>query len=134
MNLTLNEAQYSTTGKLDVFTQLHIARKLGPAIAVVEGLVNPANADKDKSLISVMMLSQVPDQDVDFIMRKCLSVVVRRQGDSLAKIQSPNGQLMFDDIDLDALLTLTVAVLEESLGDFFRTSLARLTQEPKAPV
>lgn len=115
------------TGKLDTFTQLHLARKLGPSIPIVSGLINPENAGKDKGILTVLMLSHIGDLDADFVIRKCLSVVTRRSAEgSLAKVQTPDGTLMFDDISLPVMLELTVAVIEENLGDFFRTALASM--------
>ena len=129
MNLTINGITYSTTAKLDAFTQLHVARKLGAALPVVDGLVRQENAGKDKTLLSLLMLSNISDADADFVVKKCLGVVVRNSGNQPAKIQTPSGELMFDDISLAAVLDLAVAVIEENLGDFFRTSLGRLAQE-----
>lgn len=115
------------TGKIDTFTQLHLARKLGPALPIVEGLIDPRNAEKDKSVLTVLMLSHISDVDTDFVIRKCMSVVHRKQGEGKpAKVQAPDGTLMFDDISLSDMLELTVAVIEENLGDFFRTALASM--------
>lgn len=122
--------QYVLTGKLDAFAQLHIARKLGPAVPIVQGLVATANAAKDKSLLTVLMLAQIGDMDTEHVIHKCLSVVGRRQeGGKVARVQNSDGGLMFDDISMQTLLDLTVAVIEENLGDFFRTALASLEQE-----
>ena len=129
--LTVGEKQY-VTGKVDTFTQLHLARKLGPSIPIVEGLIDPRNAEKDKAVLTVLMLSHISDVDAEFVIRKCLSVVHRRQGDGKpAKVQSPDGTLMFDDITLSQMLELTVAVIEENLGDFFRTALASMAAQPE---
>lgn len=127
MELTIGNHSYETSGFLDTFTQLHVARKLGPAVPMVQGLLDPANANKDKDLLFVLMLSQIDDSSTEYIIGKCLNVVKRKQesGPS-AKIQAPDGSLMFDDIGLAGMLEITVAVIEENLGDFFRTALAKL--------
>lgn len=127
MELDLSGHQYFTASKLDAFTQLHLARKLGPALPIVEGLVTTANAEKDKSILTVLMLSHISDTDTEYIMKKCLSVVQRRQeGGKSAKIQAADGSLMFDDITMVEMLQLMVAVIEENLGDFFRTALGSM--------
>ncbi len=127
MELTIGNHVYETSGNLNTFEQLHVARKLGPAVPMVQGLLDPANADKDKELLFVLMLSQIDDASTEYIVQKCLSVVKRKQptGPS-APIQTKEGTLMFDDIGLAGLIELTVAVIEENLGDFFRTALAQL--------
>lgn len=120
---------YVLNTKMDAFTQLHLARKLGPAIPIVQGLTDPANASKEKSLLTILMLSQIADIDTEYVIKKCLAVVSRQQeGGKLARIQSQDGSLMFDDITMTTMLELTVAVIEENLGDFFRTALASLDQ------
>lgn len=127
--LTIRDKVY-LLGKVDTFTQLHLARKLGPSIPIVEGLMDPRNAEKDKSILTVLMLSHISDVDTDFVIRKCMSVVHRRQAESKpAKVQAPDGTLMFDDITLSDMLEITVAVIEENLGDFFRTALASMAAQ-----
>jgi hypothetical protein len=135
MDLALNGRQYATIGKLDAFTQLHLARKLAPALPIIEGLVSPANASKDKQVLVVLMLSHVSDADADYVVKKCLGVVARRQADNqLARLQSADGQLMFDDTPMSDLLELAVAVIEENMGDFFRTALSALSADENKKV
>lgn len=121
-----NDVEY-IVANLDTFAQLHVARKLGPSLPIVEGLIDPRNAEKDKNMLAVLMLSHINDTDAEFVVRKCLSAVSRRSADgTLAKVQAPNGALMFDDIELHTLLEITVEVIEQNLGDFFRTALGNM--------
>jgi hypothetical protein len=130
MKLILADVEYVTKGLLNAFSQLHVARKLGPSVSIVAGMVDPANAEKEKTLLTVLMLSHISDEDTEFIIRKCLSVVTRKQASgTFAAVQSPDGQIMFDDMSMATILELTVGVIEENIGDFFRTALARLDQE-----
>jgi hypothetical protein len=133
VNLTFRGINYATKGKLDAFTQLHIARKLGPTLPIVEGLVKPENDKKGKDLITVLMLSHISDEDTEYVIRKCLSVIVRQPETEgpFAPIQNTQGGLMFDNITMSDMLGLTIGVIEENLGDFFRTSLADLKAEEK---
>ena len=129
MDLTLGNHQYTTSGRLDTFTQLHIARKLGPVIPTVEGLIAQRNEGKPKSILTVLMLSSLDDRDAEFVVKKCLAVILRKQQDGKgAKLLSSDGSLMFDDTPMNDLLELTVAVIEENLGDFFRTALDNFNQ------
>lgn len=121
-------ATYFVTRKLDTFAQLHIARKLGPAMPIVEGLLSPENAAKKKALLVVLMLSHIPDADAEFVIKKALSVVTRAQGQSRAAVLASDGTLMFDDMGMETMLDLTTAVIEDSLGEFFRTALADLNK------
>lgn len=129
MNLVSGGVAYSSKGKLDAFTQLHIARKLGPALTIVDGLVRKENFDKEKHLLIVLMLSHISDENTEFVIHKCLSVVMREQvNGQYAPVQTPAGALMFDDMTMTTILELTVEIIEENLGDFFRTALERLNQ------
>lgn len=132
MNLILHGTEYSSRGRLDSFTQLHIARKLGPTLPIVEGLVKQENSEKSKDLVTVLMLSHISDEDTEYIIKKCLGVVTRQQTTGpFAPVLSPQGMLMFDDMTMSDMLGLTIAIIEENLGDFFRTSLADLKAEEK---
>lgn len=129
MEMTIGTHHYSTTGRLDTFTQLHVARKLGPVVPTIEGLVATRNEGKPKGILTVLMLSGLEDADAEYVVKKCLGLVVRKQLDGKgAKLLSSDGSLMFDDTSMNDLLELTVAVIEENLGDFFRTALANLDQ------
>ena len=113
-------------GSLDTFTQLNIARKITPAMPLVDGLVKTANAEKDLSLLFLMALSQLDDQASEFVMRTCLKAVSVKQETGWAKVASPQGELMFADLTVQELLHLVVKVIEVHLGDFFRTALGSL--------
>lgn len=114
---------YSLSGKLDVFTQLSLARKLAPALPVVDVQLKEENKGKPKAILVVMMLAQISDEDSAFVVRKCLSAVMRKQDTGLAKVQAANGSIMFDDITMDEILEMVSWVIEENLGDFLRTAL-----------
>lgn len=130
MNLVVAGIEYATKGALDTFTQLHVARKLGPAMGIVAGLVDPANMDKEKALLTVLLLSHISDEDAEYVVKKCLSVVTRAQpAGGFAAVATPAGQLMFADITMESMLEIAIGVIEENLGDFFRIALARLDQE-----
>ena len=119
---------FVTMGKLDAFAQLNIARKLGPALPIVEGLIRPENAEKDKGILTVLMLSRLSDEDSEFVIRKCLSVVGRRDGSKTFKVTGPDGSLMYDDLSMATMLDLAVDVIEENLGGFFRTALGNMAE------
>lgn len=120
---------YVITGTLNVFDQLALARKLAPALPLVDLQLKDDNKDKPKALLVVIMLSQLSDTDSTFVIGKCLSVVMRKQENgSLAKVVTKDGVLLFDDITMTDLLELTSKVIEANLGDFLRTALTDSAQ------
>lgn len=117
--------KYSITGKLDVRTQLNLARKLSPAIGIVDGLLREENKEKDKSILIILLLGQLNDSDNEFVIRTCLNCVSRKQENgSLSRVQTADGLLLFDDMTMLELTELTAMVIEDNLGNFLRTALS----------
>lgn len=113
-------------GGLDTFTQLNIARRLAPLSVLIQGMTDERNKDKDTTMLVVLMLAQLSDSDSDYVVKKCLAVVTLQQKDSWAKVLSPSGELMFDDMSMQTVINLTTQVVLENLGDFFRTTLSKV--------
>jgi len=126
------EGELYQIGKMDAFTQLHVTRKLGSALPLIEGLVREQNKGKDMSLMMVLLMSRLTDDETEYVTEKCLNVVSRKQAQGWAKVQS-GGQLMFADTTMGAVIQLTAAVITENLGDFFRTALANLEGQNQTP-
>jgi hypothetical protein len=121
--------QYHITGKLNAFDQLNVARKLSPALPIVDGLVREENAGKDMGILVVYILSQLPDKDSAYVVEKCLSVVARKDSEGkLSKVMSSGGVMMFDDLAMKDILDITAKIIEDNLGDFLRTALPNLAQ------
>lgn len=124
IELNIEETDYQI-GPMDAFSQLHVARKLSPAMPILEPLLADRNAGKDVTLLVVILMSRLSDEETEYVIDKCLSVVSRKQDKGWAKVRV-NGVLMFSDTSMHALVQLTAAAIAENLGDFFRTALANL--------
>lgn len=118
-------SKYQITGSLNAFDQLNIARKLSPAFPLIDGVVRKENSGKDKGILITMALGMLSDDNSNYIVEKCLSIVTRAQdgGGVPARIYV-NGNIMFDDIKLKDILDITVQVIEENIGDFLNTALS----------
>lgn len=114
-------------GRLDAFTQFHIARRLAPiqlamGISASE-LAQKATADESTIAAAIMgpiadIMSKMPQDDVDYILKSSLAIVSRKQGESWAKV-FVSGGLMFDDIRMKEMVRLTIAVIKENMDGFF---------------
>ena len=124
---------YQIHGKLNAFDQLLIARKLAPAMALVEGVVHENNADKDLSILTVMALSYLSDPDSDIVVNKCLSLIVRIQDGVPPTKLIVQGTLQFSDLTMKDLLDITAEVIKANLGDFLNTALPSLRQAVAEP-
>lgn len=125
--MNLNGVEYSVD-KLNAMEQLYLVRKLGPALPILEGMLADRNANKDTRLLMIYLLSRLPDEDSDAVIKRCLAAVSRQQPTGWARVML-NGSLMFQDIDVDAMIQLTSSVIEENLGNFFNSILSSLPQE-----
>ena len=116
-------------GKLDAFSQLHLARKLSPALALVLALNDPANSEMPKSVLVVTLLSYLSDDDSDYVVKKCLgSVKFNQPGVGPVKIVTKDGTLVFSEITIETITELVAKVIVDNLGDFLNTALARSAQ------
>lgn len=122
-------------GQLDAFTQLHVARRLAPFLSSLAAAAAQVDKglSKDEWLRAAFgpvseVISQMADDQVNYILNACLSVVKRQElvGNAeprWAPIQK-SSRLMFQDINAPTLLKLAVAVVRERLGPFFGEALA----------
>ena len=66
------------------------------------------------------VFSEMAEDDVNYLIHKCLGVV--RRGTALV---SRNNSLMFDDIDLQQIMPLVLAVIRINLGGFIQGLLMK---------
>lgn len=134
MNKTIGSVNYVTSGAMSVSDQFALARKLAPAIPVLQGLLKRENLDKERSLLTVLMFSNISEEASQYVLGKCINVIARQDPASgnFAKLSDGKGNLMFQDITLPVLMELVVDVIDENLGDFFRTALDSLQAQATA--
>lgn len=130
-------------GRLNALDQLHVSRKIAPIVPnimpiltevakgdlekVIESIEADENAELDgleplaKALEPLMeAIAKIPEEDVNYVIYKCLSVV-KRNGAVVCRGES----IMFDDLDMNHLLPLTVAVIRTNLGNFIQGLLTK---------
>lgn len=125
---TVGEHAYRTDRKLDVFKQASIVRRIAPLFAGLAGSMGAtAPSDVGAALLDNMTpiaeaLAQMKDEDSDYLIKTCLSVVVRQMagGTGWSRMLSTTGDLMFEDVDLIEVMQIVWRVLEESLAGFFQ--------------
>lgn len=105
--------------KLDPMTQFHVMRRIAPVLASIGG------GNKDGIMGLTLAISRLSDEDVEYVISRCLADCRRQSGDNWAKIYV-SGRLMFDDIGMGGLVSLTLETLKGSisgamgaLGDMF---------------
>ena len=132
-----------TIGRLNALDQLHVSRKIAPIIPnIMPILTEVAKGDLEKVIASIETdenaelggleplakalepfmeaIAKMPEDDVNYVIYKCLSVV-KRNGSVVCRGES----IMFDDLDMNHLLPLTVAVIRTNLGNFIQGLLTK---------
>ena len=132
-----------TIGRLNALDQLHVSRKIAPIIPnIMPILTEVAKGDLEKVIASIETdenaelagleplakaleplmeaIAKIPEEDVNYVIYKCLSVV-KRNGSVVCRGES----IMFDDLDMNHLLPLTVAVIRTNLGNFIQGLLTK---------
>lgn len=109
---------------MNVFTQFHVARRLAAlAPAIVSYISQPVANREIMQLFYPMtqVLSTMDEDDVNYILQNCMNVVMRKQDNGWAKIQS-GSNLMFDDIAMPVMMKLVWEVIQKDIVSFFPTA------------
>lgn len=140
-----------TIGRLNALDQLHVSRKIAPIIPNImpiltevakgdlEKVIESIEADENAELAGLEPLAKalepfmeaiakIPEEDVNYVIYKCLSVV-KRNGSVVCRGES----IMFDDLDMNHLLPLTVAVIRTNLGNFIQGLLTKASSIQAQP-
>lgn len=118
---------------MDALTQFHVARRLSPVLGAMQDFA--AKASREGGLIDALepvalVVSRIPDQDVEYILNACLTTVQRKQeGDrGWTPVWSTGAKRpLFDDIAMVEMLTITGHVVMGALGNFTVGPLSKLS-------
>lgn len=138
-NVEIKGAKY-LIGKLDVFKQAHVARRIAPIMAGIGQslftLAKSGTVDDQDLLPSIMgpaleVVAKMTDTDFDYVVQTCLAVVSRMDGQPPRPQKVMNGATMiYSDIDLLMMIQLVTEVVKENLGGFFPLLSGAMTSEP----
>lgn len=122
MEFEVNGVKYKTQ-KMNAFDQLHVARKLAPVVGAIGNISALAAGDASVFGSLVKAISDLPEEDCNVVLHKCLAAVSRGDttpaGTTWAPIWNAQAKrLMFDDIDLIVMLQITGRVIQDSLSSF----------------
>jgi hypothetical protein len=131
--------------RLDAFKQFHLTRKIAPVIPTLipafmtlRDVSESAATGNPEGMAQAFApfaagIARMPDDDAEFILGTCLSVVLRKQGNTWMPVWSvQNRTCLFDDIDLVQMVQISIRVMESSLGPFLRGLLANPTTAESA--
>lgn len=110
------------TGKLNAFAQMYVLKRAAPVLGRLKRLFDGYDAARPETLLEPLCaaIGALPDESLEYVCNAALDVVDMRQpGGGWAPVRN-NGRLMFADLDLLTMLSLTAHVLGDSLSGFFR--------------
>jgi len=120
------------TGKLDAFKQFHLFRKLMPLFsgmgetAATQAMATDASNTNENAVRWAALgpvsqaIAEMSQTDSEFIIRTCLGACQRQNpAGQWVAVTTPQGAIMFEDIDLLGMLQLSFAVLQDNLSSFF---------------
>jgi hypothetical protein len=131
------EGHVYSIGKLDTIKQFHVARRLTPILAALgssmRGAILSGNGEAQMAEVFSLasgplseVLAKMGDAESEYILFTCLGVVFRQEQNVWAPVTA--GKMMaYRDISLRAMMDLVVLVVQENLGNFFRS------EEPASP-
>lgn len=103
------------TGQINAKQQFHIARRLAPIVGAMTANLGTS------SLIQTLYdaVSQMRDEDTDYIMRVTLSVCTRKQGDHWMPVWNRQAdEPQFADINAAQLLELMIVTIQDNMQGF----------------
>ncbi|OTS45805.1 hypothetical protein CAT03_05975 [Acinetobacter pittii] len=142
-------------GRLNAIDQFHVSRKIAPIIPTIMPLLTElakgelqktieklesaeendvsglaeANLKSLGSALQPLMdaFAKMPEDDVDYVIKKCLTVVSRNGAKVVVR-----DAIMFDDLGMEHILPLTIAVIRTNLGNFIQGLLTKAlsTKQP----
>lgn len=123
--LAINGQNYRA-GKLNALAQFHVLRRLAPVLASIGMSLEQIQKFKTPEDFARVLgpisetLSQMPDEEANYVIFTCLAVTSREQGDGrFAPVTSKNA-IMFEDIDMAVMVRLVAEVLKENFLGFLK--------------
>ena len=118
------------SGKLGAMAQFHLSRRIAPIIPTLIPVfvkLSKGGLNQDLSGFADVLgpfalgLSEMTDEAGEYIIGACLSVVQRNSGKSWVPVWSMQAKgPMFEDIEMDAMIKITVRVIQDNLGPFIK--------------
>ena len=128
--------------KMNAFAQFHVARRLGPIFSSLADAFKRAKRDDAGNILNQLdvfepvatALAALKDNDAEYVLNSCLATCQRQNSNLWSEVLSPQGVMMFQDIDLQVMMQIAWNVLQDNFGNFFNGQPGPIssTQESKA--
>src|SRR5690348_10037426 len=117
-------------GRLNARQQFDVARRLSFVLVQLGGEKNPEFKPTAENFARIILVTtgSVPQSDMDTALNICLSAVTRQMGGDrgYAAVVAGNGAMMFEDIDMSAMLQIVWHVIDQHrLVDFLSAGVRK---------
>lgn len=113
--------------KMPARTQAHVLRRLAPIIDPVYRLMSSGGMTDDAVGAFAKGFADLEDEQLDYVMDHCLSVVQRKQGEAWANFMGSDGKTpIFQDVDLTVHVQIIANVLRDNYEPLFQKALVSL--------
>ena len=119
------DGKHYITDKMNAIQQLHIAKRGAACLGALRGLLLNHAEEKELSApeaagLLASLLSMIPDEDLDFIIFRCLEKTRINMGHDTGWAElTASGRLMFEDMELDTVIKICTEVLRFNFMRFF---------------
>ena len=145
MELELAGQRYRSS-KLNAIEQFNVVRRIAPVLSGLgesfdiiptpngQDEANPQQTEANvwSALAPVAdALSNMPDDHVSYVLKLCLGKCQRldEHTQTWARITTPSGEIIYQDIDVSVMMQLVVSIIQENLGSFFSAPLPQTSGE-----
>lgn len=119
--VTIRGVEYRI-GTLNAFAQMYILKRAAPVLGKLQGVFQGYDKERPEEILEPLgaAIGLLPDESLEYVCNACLDVCERHvDGGGWAPVRK-GGALMYAELDLLTLLSLTAHVLQANLADFFR--------------
>lgn len=124
------------SNKLSALTQFHVCRRLVPALSDLAPLMKATLASKRAAdekgeewkfdgwaALDPLSkaLTTISDDDANYVIFACLEVTERNEKGVWSRLRTPQGLMMFNDLEMPELVMIVWNVLAGHLESFFST-------------
>ena len=139
MELELAGIKYRT-GRMNAFEQFNVVRRIAPVLSGLgesfakipnrNGQAEDETPEVEAGVWSALgpvadALSKMPDEHVNYVLKLCLGKCHRldEHSQTWARVTTPNGDLLYQDIDVSIMMQLVFSIIQENLESFFNAPL-----------
>ena len=113
-------------GDLTPMQEFHCVRRVAPILAAMGiGIADLKSAASSVDMLALVgkpvldVVARMSNEDVEYVVDTCMSVVSRKIAEGKFGPIQVGGRMQYQDINMPAMIRLSIEVLKGRVGDFF---------------